>query len=98
MSKVKISENEFAKICRGLSDDRAAILKHNPIGTESETLLWMLMSVLISYLSLEENEIPCFPGKTGAEMYHNAIIFILEKRKDSYFDEKKYLNELTNRL
>ncbi len=97
MSKGRISEKEFARICRGLSEDRETIFKHNPIGSESEALLWMLMSVLISYLSLDESEIPCFPGKIGAETYHDAILLILKKRKDTNFDENKYLNELINK-
>ena len=94
MDKSKISEKQFADICHGISDDRKVVLKHNPIGTEEETLLWMLMSVLISFLSLDGNEIPCFPGKTGAEIYRGAILFILKDRKEEEFDEGKYLDEL----
>ncbi len=94
MNKPKISEKRFAKLCRGISDDRKIIIEHNPIGTEKETLLWMLMSVLISYLSLDGNEVPCFPGKTGAEIYREAISHILKDRKSDDFDEGAYLDEL----
>jgi hypothetical protein len=92
----KISESEFARICRGIYDDRESICRHNPIGTPEEILLWMLLSCLNSYLSLTEIETPCFTGKPDAETYRNAIIFILKNRKADDFDEKIYLEELTN--
>ncbi len=90
-----ISEQEFEKICRGIHEDRVVIYKHNPIGTMEETLLWMLMSVLFSYLSLKENEMPCFPGKPDADTYRDAISFILKDRKENNFDTKSHLEELT---
>lgn len=90
----KISEAEFAKICKGIKEDREIIIKHNPIGTDSEILLWMLLSVLISYLSLDEKEIPCFPGSTNADIYRQAILFILENRKIGDFDVENYLLEI----
>ena len=89
-----ISEEKFAKICRGIEEDRAIICKHNPIGTPEEILLWMLMSCLVSYLSLSEIETPCFSGKPDAETYRKAIIFILKDRKTEDFDEEKYLEKL----
>ncbi len=90
----KISEKEFAKICRGIYEDRKIIYKHNPIGTKEETLLWMLMSCLISYLSLTEIETPCFNGKPNAETYREAILFMLNGRKTEDFDTEKYLSNL----
>ncbi len=91
----KISESEFKKICRGINEDREAILEHNPIGTEEETLLWMLMSILFSYLSLKENETPSFNGKPDANTYRDAISFMLKGRKENGFDEEEYLEDLT---
>ena len=90
----KISEQEFARICRGIKADREIIWKHNPIGTPEEILLWMLLSCLISYLSLTEIETPCFNGKPDAETYRNAILFVLKDRKYANFDETKYLADL----
>jgi len=90
----KISEKEFANICSGISKDREIIFKHNPIGTEEETLLWMLVSCLHSYLSLTDIETPCFSGTPTAKTYRDAILFILKNRKSEDFDEQKYLNEL----
>lgn len=90
----KISEAEFAKICGGMQEDREIIIKHNPIGTDEEILLWMLLSVLISYLSLDEKEIPCFPSTTSLETYRQAILFILKDRKTENFDAEKYLENL----
>jgi hypothetical protein len=87
----KISEAEFAKICEGINEDRAIIIKHNPIGSDQEILLWMLLSVLISYLSLDEKEIPCFPNSTSLETYRQAILFIMEDRKIEDFNVEKYL-------
>jgi hypothetical protein len=93
----KISENEFAKICRGIYEDRTIIYKHNPIGTQEETLLWMLMSCLHSYLSLTELETPCFNGKPDADTYRDAVLFILKDKKKEDFDAEIYLNKLTKK-
>ncbi len=88
----KIDESEFAKICNGIDEDREIIIKHNPIGTDREILLWMLLSVLISYLSLDEKEIPCFPNASNAETYRQAILFIVRERKAADFEVEKYLD------
>lgn len=91
----RISEAEFSRICAGIYEDREIIYKHNPIGTREETLLWMLLSCLVSYLSLSEIETPCFTGKPDAETYREAILFILKDKKSENFNADKYLNELT---
>jgi hypothetical protein len=91
----KISEKEFARIWRGIYEERESICKHNPIGTPNEILLWMLLGCLISYLSLSEIETPCFNGKPDAETYKNAILFVLKNRKEKDFDTETYLKELT---
>ncbi|MEJ7849478.1 MAG: hypothetical protein WKF92_15460 [Pyrinomonadaceae bacterium] len=90
----KITEAEFKRIVNGIYEDRGIIQKHNPIGTPEEIMLWMLMSCLISYLSLNDLEIPCFPGKPDAQSYRDAIIFVLKDRKSDSFDERPYLAEL----
>lgn len=92
----KISEKEFARICDGIYEDRESIFRHNPIGTREETLLWMLLSVLVSYLSLSEIETPCFTGgKPTAETYRQAILFVLRDRKTGDFDVQEYLVKLS---
>ncbi|MGB7069977.1 MAG: hypothetical protein WBD22_10835 [Pyrinomonadaceae bacterium] len=88
----RISEQEFERIHSGILHDREDIIRHNPIGTREETLLWMLLSCLISYLSLSELETPCFPGKPTAETYRNAIESILLKQRSEAFDAGKYLD------
>lgn len=90
----KISEAEFSRLCRGIFEDRAKIIRHNPIGTREETLLWMLLSILISYLSLSEIETPCFTGIPTAETYRQAILFIVKDRKTEEFDAERYLDDL----
>ncbi|MEP6900321.1 MAG: hypothetical protein ABJA66_01145 [Actinomycetota bacterium] len=89
-----ISEPEFSRICQGVYEDRKKIYNHNPIGTEEETLLWMLLSILISYLSLSEIETPCFTGMPTAKTYRQAILFVLKDRKTEEFDAESYLNDL----
>ena len=91
----KISENEFAQICRGIYEDRESICKYNPIGTPEEILLWMLLGCLGSYLSLSEIETPCFNGKPDVDTYRNAILFVLKIRKEKDFDTEIYLEKLT---
>jgi hypothetical protein len=93
----KISEGEFARICAGIDEDRETIYRHNPMGTEEETLLWMLLSVLMSYLSLKEIETPCFSGVPTAETYREAIRFVVKNRMKDNFDVEKYLNQLTTK-
>lgn len=95
MSIVKISEREFARICEDLTTDRKSIVKHNPMGTEDEIMLWMLLSCLVSYLSLSDMETPCFTGKPIAKTYRDAILFVLKGRKVDEFDAEEYLNRLS---
>jgi len=90
----KISEIEFERICAGILNDRESIIRHNPIGTPEEILLWMLLSCLISYLSLGEMETPCFSGKPDAPTYREAILFVLRDRVDVKFDPLPYLDRL----
>ena len=89
----RISELEFARICNDIYDDRESILKHNPLGSREEILLWMLLSCLVTYLSLTEIETPCFTGKADATLYREAIIFILKGRKTAEFDESMCLQQ-----
>lgn len=90
----KLTEAEFARIVLGIHEDRESIIKHNPLGTREEILLWMLLSCLVSYLSLTEIETPCFTGKPDAATYRQAILFILKDRKTVDFDSEKYLENL----
>lgn len=92
----KISEQEFARICAGIYEDRETICKNNPRQTCEESLLWMLMSCLFSYLSLKEIETPCFTGTPTIETYREAIFFILKNRKTDEFDAAMYLDKLAN--
>ncbi|HKP67990.1 MAG TPA: hypothetical protein VJV05_01825 [Pyrinomonadaceae bacterium] len=95
MQMLGINESEFARIVDGLVEDRESIIKHNPIGTPEETLLWMLMSCLVSYLSLDDSDTPCFTGRPDAETYKTAIRFIVSKRGVEGFDPDPYLDKLT---
>ncbi len=89
-----ISEQEFDRLTAGIYFDRQTIIKHNPLGTDGEILLWMLVSCLASYLSLNEMETPCFTGKPNAATYVEAIELILRERKVEPFDEQQYILRL----
>ena len=95
MQMAYISESKFSDICDGIRADREIIIKHNPIGSDEEVLLWMLLSCLISFLSLEENETPCFTGRPDSETYRKAIRFVLDGRMETIFDADRYLDEMT---
>ena len=69
-------------------------MKHNPIGPEEEVLLWMLLSCLVSYLSLGDNETPCFTGRPDAETYRNAIAFVLNGRSGTPFDPRPHIDRM----
>jgi hypothetical protein len=92
----KITEAEFARICKGIVEDRQSIIKHNPIGTDEEILLWMLLSCLASYLSLDDVETPCFNGKPDAATCWEAVLFVLNGRRIDDFDAEIYLAALTD--
>ncbi len=91
-----INEAEFLRILNGIIDDADLIHKHNPIGTRAETLLWMLMSCLVTYLSLSEQETPCFSGRPDATTYRDAIIFIIGPRQALPFEIGMHLDRLEN--
>ena len=91
----KITEAEFARLVAGILEDSETIIKHNPLGTEEEILLWMLLSVLNSYLNLTEIETPCFTGTPNAETYREAIKFVLTDRKADPLEESEYLDLLS---
>ena len=90
-----ITEAEFAKISEGIFDDRELIIKHNPIGTREETLLWMLMSCLVSYLSLDDSQTPCFTGRPDRQTFREAIRFILRNHSATNFEPGPYLDKLS---
>ncbi len=86
-----ISEAEFARIVEGIVADRETIIKHNPLGSDEEILLWMLLACLNSFLSLTELETPCFADVPNAATYRDAIRFVLKERRSDTFDVGKYL-------
>ena len=92
-----ISEAELLRIIDGIREDRESIIKHNPLGTDEEILLWMLLACLTSYLNLTEQETPCFTGMPTAETYREAIRFVVTPRRDSDFDLDPLLERLTQR-
>lgn len=87
-----ISEEEFARICEGIKYDREKIIANNPIGSDNEVLLWMLLGVLVSFLNLSEVETPCFNDRPYEKTYREAIHFVLAHRKAGDFDVEKYVN------
>ncbi|MBK9163448.1 MAG: hypothetical protein IPM21_05945 [Acidobacteria bacterium] len=90
----KISEVEFRRLIDGIREDRESIIKHNPIGSEDETLLWMLLGCLVSYLSVAESETPCFPGRPDANAYREAALFLLRGRYEGEVDPAELIDSL----
>ncbi len=93
----EISETELSRICEGIRADRDKIIKHNPIGSDAEVLLWMLLNCLNSYLSLSEMEMPCFTGKPDEATYREAILYVLRKRAAGDFDAESYIDNLVSK-
>jgi len=91
----RMSEAEFARLVDGIFEDRKSIIRHNPIGTDEEILLWMLLNSLSSYLSLSEIETPCFSGKPDAQTYRDAIEFVLMSRREPDFNVARHLRVLS---
>jgi hypothetical protein len=94
MQMACISETRFAEICDGIRVDRTLIIKHNPIGTDEEILLWMLLSCLISFLSLTDQETPCFTGVPDAKTYRDAIFFVLAGRTENGFAPESHIDRM----
>lgn len=78
----------------GIQADSDSIVRHNPVGTREEILLWMLLNCLANYLSLSEQETPCFNGRPDASTYREAIVFVLRGRTEADFDAASYLDRL----
>ena len=89
-----ITETELARICEGIAADREVIVKHNPLGTDAEILLWMLLNCLNSYLSLTEQETPCFTAAPDERTYREAINFVLKGRTEGGFNPDPYIDKL----
>ncbi len=89
-----ITEAEFARICSGIKADSESIVKFNPIGTREDILTWMLLSCLVTYLSLTDEETPCFPGRPDSRSYREAIAFILRTRSDGDFEPGPYIDAM----
>ncbi|MFL6375226.1 MAG: hypothetical protein ACJ73D_11215 [Pyrinomonadaceae bacterium] len=90
----RITEAEFTRIVDGIREDRDSIIKHNPMGSDEEILLWMLLAVLSSYLNLSEQETPCFTGRPNADTYREAIRFVIDMRHDGNFDVDAVLDTI----
>lgn len=93
----QISEVELSQLVEGIIEDKESIIRHNPIGTPEETLLWMLLSSLVVYLSLNEMETPCFTGRPDARTYREAIEFVLRGHMSLVFEPAPLLDRLTGR-
>jgi hypothetical protein len=91
----RISESELRKIVDDIVTDRQSIIRHNPLGTDEEILLWMLLSSLVVYLNLNELETPCFTGRPDAATYRTAIEFVLKDRLTDKFDVGRLLDKLS---
>ncbi len=89
-----ISKSEFERICAGIAADKNSIIEHNPIGSDNEVLLWMLLNCLNSYLSLSDEEAPCFKGVPDERTYREAILFVLKKRAADGFDPGPIIDNL----
>lgn len=91
----RISESEVRKMVEGIITDRESIIRHNPLGTDEEILLWMLLGSLVVYLNLNEVETPCFTGRPDAATYRKAIEFVLKDRLTDKFDVGRLLDKLS---
>jgi hypothetical protein len=91
----QISRTELEKIVDGIIADRDSIIKHNPMGSDEEILLWMLLSTLVIYLNLSDLETPCFTGRPDAATYRTAIEFVLRDRLTEEFDLGPLLDMLS---
>ena len=89
-----ITEAEFRRLVEGIIEDKESIIRHNPVGSRGEILLWMLLSCLVNYLSLDEVQTPCFNGRPDAGTYRDAIEHVLREHRTEEFDAGLMLDKL----
>jgi len=54
----------------------------------------MLLSVLNSYLSLEDADAPCFTGRPDATTFRTAIDYVLQNRRVDDFDHGPLIEKM----
>ncbi len=59
-----------------IRNDRESIIRHNPLGSDEEILLWMLLGCLVTTLVSTRLK-RRVPGRPAADTYRDAIAFVL---------------------
>lgn len=90
----RITEAELRRMIDGIFEDKKQIIRHNPMGTDEEILLWMLLNSLVMYLSLSDLETPCFTGRPDAKTYRDAIEYVLRDRTVGEFETAELVGKL----
>lgn len=98
MTMETITEQEFKTLCDDLYRDRDEIYPFNPNVTHREALLWMLLGILVSLLSVPILEQPSVYGGTNSDPYGTAVIELVLQRASPEFDPETYLKELSEKL
>lgn len=90
---MKISEQQFAKLCEDVYLDREQIYAYNPNMNRRDCLEWMVLGCLIAFLSIEISDESDKFETSNEHPYGEIICKFLENRMTEPFDAKFYLNE-----
>lgn len=90
---MKISEQQFAKLCEDVYLDREQIYAYNPNMNRVDCLEWMVLGCLIAFLSIEISDESDKLETSTEHPYGEIICKLLENRMTKPFDAKFYLNE-----
>lgn len=95
---MKVSEQQFAKLCEDVYLDREQIYNYNPSMNRVDCLEWMILGCLITLLSIEPSD-QSYDFETSTEHpYGEVICKLLHNRMTEPFDAKLYLNQLRGKI
>jgi len=95
---VKISEQQFKKLCDDVYRDRHQIYKFNPGMSKHDALFWLILGSIYTLLNIPVLYQPKSFNTVSNDPYTDAICEILENRMTEPFDARVYLEELAKRL
>lgn len=95
---MKISEQEFTKICEDVYRDREQIYAYIPNINRADCLEWMILGCLITLLNIDETEQAGAFSESSGHPYGDAIKKLLENRMTEPFDVGVHLKQLRGKL
>lgn len=94
---ITISETRFRTICDDAYRDRHQIYAFDPNAGRAQTVLWVILGAIHSYLSLSDAEIAQLNGPKFTS-YSDVICEMVQARQDGNFAPRPVLDDLITRI